>query len=115
MSRGGGKGGSSRGRGNSRRHSMSKSQRDQRSNSLNPNNNANKAARDNRSNQLNPNNQSHKEQNGDSSVSGRWSRRMDSKSASRIQSHSDKNDTNKEFKARAQSASEKNEKESKSK
>ena len=115
MSTGGGKGGSSRGRGNSRRHSMSKSQRDQRSKSLNPNNSANKSARDNRSNQLNPNNKSHQGQNTDASVSGRWSRRMDSKSASRIQSHSDKNDTNQEFKARAQSASEKNENESKSK
>tara|TARA_B110000467_G_C18050527_1_gene330874 strand:+ start:182 stop:466 length:285 start_codon:yes stop_codon:yes gene_type:complete len=94
---------------------MSKSQRNQRSNSLNPNNSANKSARDNRSNQLNPNNQPHQDQTPNPSVPGRWSKRMDSKSASRIQSHSDKNDTNQEFKARAQSASEKNEKESKSK
>tara|TARA_B100000767_G_scaffold72727_1_gene69376 strand:+ start:5638 stop:5985 length:348 start_codon:yes stop_codon:yes gene_type:complete len=113
MSRGGGSGGSSRGKGNSRRHSMSKSQRDKRSNSLNPNNSANKAARDNRSNQLNPNNQTEQNPSETPSTSGRWSQRMDSKSASRIQSHSDKKDTNKDFKARAQSASKKNEKESK--
>ena len=34
---------------------------------------------------------------------------MDAKSASRIQAHADKTDTNQDFKARAQSAAEKNE------
>ena len=110
MSRGGGKGGSSRGKGNSRRHSrMSKSQRDQRSNSLNPNNKSNKSANDNRSNQLNPNNPAHHSSRQSSTSSGRWSQRMDAKSASRIQAHADKTGTNQDFKARAQSASEKNE------
>ena len=110
MSRGSGKGGSSRGKGNSRRHSrMSKTQRDQRANSLNPNNKANKSGNDNRSNQMNPNNPTHDSSRQTSGSSGRWSQRMDSKSASRIQSHADKTCTNQEFKARAQSAAEKNE------
>ncbi len=110
MSRGSGKGGSSRGKGNSRRHSrMSKSQRDQRSNSLNPNNRANKSGNDNRSNQLNPNNPAHDSSRQSSGSSGRWSQRMDAKSASRIQAHADKTDTNQDFKARAQSVNEKNE------
>lgn len=109
MSRGSGGGGSSRGRGNSRRHSMSKSQRDQRSNSLNPNNRAHKSGNDNRSNQMNPNNPSHASSRQSSESSGRWSQRMDAKSASRIQSHADKTGTNQDFKARAQSSAEKNE------
>ena len=91
MSRGPGKGGSSRGKGNSRRHSMAKSQRDQRANSLNPNNPAYDSSRQS------------------SWISGRWSQRMDAKSASRIQAHADKTGTNQGFKARAQSAAEKNE------
>ena len=109
MSRGSGKGGSSRGRGNSRRQSMSKSQKDQRSNSINPNNNANKSGNDNRSNQMNPNNPVHDSSRQSSTSSGRWSQRMDAKSASRIQTHADKTDTNQDFKARAQSAAENNE------
>ena len=99
MSRGSGSGGISRGKSNSRRHSLNKSSKDQRSNSMNPNNKSNKSSRDNRSNQMNPNNPK---------ISGRWSQRMDAKSASRIQSHSDKNESNQDFKARAQSAAEKN-------
>ena len=99
MSRGSGSGGSSRGKSNSRRHSMNKSSKNQRSNSMNPNNKSNQSSRDNRSNQMNPNNPK---------ISGRWSQRMDAKSASRIQSHSDKNESNQDFKARAQSAAEKN-------
>ena len=109
MSRGSGKGGSSRGRGNSRRHSMSKSQKDNRSNQMNPNNRANKSGTDNRSNQMNPNNSAHDSSRQASSSSGRWRQRMDAKSASRIQTHADKTDTNQDFKARAQSAAEKNE------
>ena len=91
MSRGSGKGGSSRGRGNSRRHSMSKSQKD------------------NRSNQMNPNNSAHDSSRQAAGSPGRWRQRMDSKSASRIQAHADKTDMNQDFKARAQSAAEKNE------
>ena len=109
MSRGSGSGGTSRGKGNSRRHSMSKSQKDQRSNSLNPNNRANKSGNDNRSNQMNPNNSAHDSSRQSSGGSGRWSQRMDAKSASRIQAHADKTGTNQDFKARAQSAAEKNE------
>ena len=111
MSRGSGKGGSSRGKGNSRRHSRtSKSQKDQRSNSLNPNNRAhNKSGNDHRSNQMNPNNPAHDSSRQSSGSSGRWSQRMDAKGASRIQAHADKTDTNQDFKARAQSAAEKNE------
>lgn len=109
MSRGSGKGGSSRGRGNSRRHSMSKTQIDQRANQMNPNNPAHKSGDDNRSNQMNPNNPAHSSSGRSSGSSGRWSQRMDAKSASRIQSHADKTDTNQDFKARAQSAAEKNE------
>ena len=110
MSRGSGKGGSSRGKGNSRRHSrMSKSQRDQRSNSLNPNNRASKSGNDNRSNQLNPNNPAHDSSSQSSGSSGRWNQRMDAKSASRIQARADKTGTNQDFKSRAQSAAEKNE------
>lgn len=99
MSRGSSSGGFSRGKGNSRRHSMNKSSKNQRSNSMNPNNKSNKSSRDNRSNQMNPNNPK---------SLGRWSQRMDAKSVSRIQSHADKNGSNQDFKARAQSAAEKN-------
>jgi len=109
MSRGSGKGGSSRGKGNSRRHSISKSQKYQRANSLNPNNRTNKSGTDNRSNQMNPNNPAHDSSRQSSRSSGRWSQRMDAKSASRIQAHADKTDSNQDFKARAQSAAEKNE------
>jgi hypothetical protein len=108
MSRGSGKGGSSRGRGNSRRQSMSKSQKDQRSNSMNPKNHAHKSGNDNRSNQMNPNNPVHDSSRQSSTSSGRWSQRMDAKSASRIQAHADKTGINQDFKARAQSAAEKN-------
>ncbi len=81
MSRGSSKGGSSRGKGNSRRHSrMSKSQRDQRANSLNPNNRANKSGNDNRSNQMNPNNSTHASSRRSSGSSGDgvrgWMRRV---------------------------------------
>jgi hypothetical protein len=107
MSRGSGKGGSSRGRGNSRRHS--KSQRDQRANQMNPNNPAHKSGTDNRSNQMNSNNPAHDSSRQASGSTGRWSQRMDEKSASRIQAHADKTGTNQDFKARAQSAAEKNE------
>ena len=109
MSIGSGKGGSSRGKGNSRRHSMTKSQRDQRANSLNPNNRANKSGNDNRSNQMNPNNPAYDSSRQSLGISGRWSQRMDAKNASRIQAHADKTGTNQDFKARAQSAAEKNE------
>lgn len=106
MSRGSGSGGNSRGRGNSRRNSMSKTQKDQRANSLNPNNKSNKSGRDNRSNQMNPNNST---QASPRSSSGGWGKRMDRKSASRIQSHADKTGRNQDFKARAQSSADKNE------
>ena len=109
MSRGSGRGGASRGKGNSRRHSMTKSQRDQRANSLNPNNRSNKSGNDNRSNQMNPNNPAYNSSRQSSRISGRWSQRMDAKSASRIQAHADKTGTNQDFKARAQSTAEKNE------
>tara|TARA_A100001037_G_scaffold12_1_gene19 strand:- start:284 stop:625 length:342 start_codon:yes stop_codon:yes gene_type:complete len=109
MSRGSGKGGASRGKGNSRRHSMTKSQRNQRANSLNPNNRANKSGNDNRSNQMNPNNPAYNSSRQSSGSSGRWSQRMDTKSASRIQAHADKTGANQDFKARAQSAAQKNE------
>lgn len=109
MSRGSGKGGSSRGKGNSRRHSMSKSQKDQRANSMNPNNPTNKSGNDNHSNQMNPNNSAHDSSRQASGDSGRWRQRMDAKSASRIQSQSDKSGSNSDFKARAQSAAKKNE------
>ena len=109
MSRGSGKGGASRGKGNSRRHSTPKAQKDNRSNQMNPNNNANKSGIDNRSNQMNPNNPVHDSSRQSSTSSGRWGQRMDAKSASRIQAHADKTDINQDFKARAQSAAEKNE------
>jgi len=108
MSRGSGRGGTSRGKGNSRRDSMSKSQKDQRSNDKNPNNSANKSGNDNRSNQMNPNNSGTESPRQSSGSSGRWSQRMDANRASRIQSHADKTGTNTDFKARAQSAAEKN-------
>ena len=108
MSRGSGKGGSSRGKGNSRRHSMSKSQKEHRANRMNPNNPAHKSAGDSRSNQMNPNNPAHTASNRESSGSGRWSERMDERSASRIQAHADKTGTNQDFKSRAQSAADKN-------
>ena len=95
MSRGSGSGGISRGKSNSRRHSLNKSSKDQRSNSMNPNNKSNKSSRDNRSNQMNPNNPK---------SSGRWSQRMDAKSASRIQSHKSAQD----LIDQARSATEKN-------
>jgi len=88
---------------------MTKSQRDQRANSLNPNNRANKSGNDNRSNQMNPNNPAYDSSRQSLGISGRWSQRMDAKSASRIQAHADKTGTNQDFKARAQSAAEKNE------
>ena len=91
MSRGSGKGGATRGKGNSRRNSLSKSQKD------------------NRSNQMNPNNSAHDSSRQAAGSPGRWRQRMDSKSASRIQAHADKTDMNQDFKARAQSAAEKNE------
>ena len=106
MSRGSGSGGNSRGRGNSRRHS--RSQRNHRANQKNPNNAANKSARDNRANQMNPNNSAHSSSRSSGS-SGSWRRRMDSDSASRIQSHADKTGRNQDFKSRAQSAAERNE------
>lgn len=108
MSGGSGRGGSSRGRGNSRRHSMSKAQRDQRANSKNPNNPSNKSSVDHRANQLNPNNSAHSRNANSTTNSGGWGRRMDQKSASRIQSHADKTDTNQGFKQRAQRAAEEN-------
>ena len=108
MSGGSGRGGSSRGRGNSRRHSMSKAQRDQRANSKNPNNSSNKSSVDHRTNQLNPNNSAHSKNAISTNHSGRWGQRMDQKSASRIQSHADKTDTNQGFKERAQRAAEEN-------
>lgn len=95
MSRRSGSGGSSRGKSNSRRHSMNKSSKNQRSNSMNPNNKSNQSSRDNRSNQMNPNNPK---------SSGRWSQRMDAKSASRIQSHKSAQD----LIDQARSAAEKN-------
>ena len=95
MSRRSGSGGSSRGKSNSRRHSMNKSSKNQRSNSMNPNNKSNQSSRDNRSNQMNPNNPK---------ISGRWSQRMDAKSASRIQSHKSAQD----LIDQARSAAEKN-------
>ena len=67
MSRGSGSGGRSRGRGNSRRSSMTRQQKNHHSNQKNPNNPAHKGTRDNRSNQKNPNNPEH--------PSG-WSERM---------------------------------------
>ena len=88
---------------------MSKSQRDQRSNSLNPNNKAWRSGNDNRSNQMNPNNPAHNSSRQVIESSGRWSQRMDSKSASRIQSHADKTGTNQGFKTRAQSSAKRNE------
>lgn len=109
MSGGSGRGGSSRGRGNSRRQSMSKSQRDQRANGKNPNNPSGKSSVDNRANQLNPNNPAHSRNANSTTHSGRWGQRMDQKSASRIQSHADKTDTNKGFKERAQRAANDNE------
>lgn len=109
MSGGSGRGGSSRGRGNSRRHSMSKTQRDQRSNSKNPNHPSHKSSVDNRANQLNPNNPSFGRESESTNRSGSWGRRMDQKSASRIQSHADKTDSNQEFKQRAQKAAQENE------
>lgn len=108
MSRGSGRGGASRGKGNSRRDSMSKSQKNQRSNDMNPNNSAHKSGNDNRSNQINPNNSDAESPRHSSGRSGRWGQRMDANSASRIQSHADKTGTNTDFKARAQSAAEKN-------
>ena len=94
MSRGSGSGGSSRGKSNSRRHSMIKSSKNQRSNSMNPNNKSNQSSRDNRSNQMHPNNPKSSRDNRSNQMnpnnpksSGRWSQRMDAKSASRIQSH----------------------------
>jgi len=84
---------------------MSKSQKDQRANQMNPDNSAHKSAGDNRSNQMNPNNPA---SNQESSGSGRWSERMDERSASRIQAHADKTGTNQDFKSRAQSAADKN-------
>ena len=108
MSGGSGRGGSSRGRGNSRRHSMSKAQRDQRANSKNPNNPSNKSSVDNRANQLNPNNPTHNRNTSSTTHSGRWGQRMDQKSASRIQSHADKTETNQDVKQRAQRAADKN-------
>jgi hypothetical protein len=76
---------------------MSKSQKDQRSNSLNPNNQSNKSGNDNRSNQMNPNNPAHDSSRQSSGGSGRWGQRMDAKSASRIQAHADKTETNQDF------------------
>ncbi len=108
MSRGSGRGGSSRGRGNSRRHSMSKAQRDQRSNSKNPNNASHKSSVDNRANQLNPNNSAYNGGAQSSQHHGSWGRRMNQKSASRIQSHADRQGTNQGFKERAQRAASKN-------
>ncbi len=67
MSRGSGSGGMSRGRGNSRRSSMTRQQKNHHSNQKNPNNPAHKGARDNRTNQKNPNNAEHL---------SRWSERM---------------------------------------
>jgi len=93
MSRGSGSGGLSRGKSNSRRHSMNKS---------------NKSSLDNRSNQMNPNNPDYDSSRRDSGSSGRWSRRMDERSALRIQSHADKTASNQDFKARVQSAAENN-------
>tara|TARA_B110000914_G_scaffold225238_1_gene245326 strand:- start:188 stop:532 length:345 start_codon:yes stop_codon:yes gene_type:complete len=109
MSRGSGKGGATRGKGNSRRNSLSKSQKENRSNQMNPNNRANQNGTDNRSNQMNPNNSAHDSSRQAAGSPGRWRQRMDSKSASRIQAHADKTDMNQDFKARAQSAAEKNE------
>lgn len=108
MSRGSGRGGSSRGRGNSRRHSMSKAQRDQRSNSKNPNNASHKSSVDNRANQLNPNNSAYNGGAQSNQHHGSWGRRMDQKSASRIQSNADRQGTNQGFKERAQRAASKN-------
>jgi len=87
---------------------MSKAQRDQRANSKNPNNPSNKSSVDNRANQLNPNNPTHNRNTSSTTHSGRWGQRMDQKSASRIQSHADKTETNQDFKQRAQRAADKN-------
>ena len=57
-------------------------------------------------NQMNPNNSAYRSSRQSSSD---WKTRMDAKSASRIQSHADKTGNNQDFKARAQSAAEKNE------
>lgn len=108
MSGGSGRGDSSRGRGNSRRHSMTKTQRDQRSNSKNPNHPSHKSSVDNRANQLNPKNSAHNRNANSTKHSGRWGQRMDQKSASRIQSHADKTDSNHGFKERAQKAAQQN-------
>ena len=63
---------------------------------------------DHRANQLNPNNSAHSKNANSTKHSGRWGQRMDQKSASRIQSHADKTDTNQGFKERAQRAAEEN-------
>ena len=55
---------------------------------------------------MNPNNSAYRSSR---QSSGSWKTRMDAKSASRIQSHADKTGNNQDFKARAQSAAEKNE------
>lgn len=79
-----------------------------------------KADRDNRSRQMNPNdlryrqsrqaNESHKDASPkDNPVAGTgWRGRMMAEDAARIQSHADKNGTNRDFKERSQRAAEKN-------
>ena len=90
---------------------MNKSSNNQRSNSMNPNNKSNQSSRDNRSNQMNPNNPKSSRDNRSNQMnpnnpksSGRWSQRMDEKSASRIQSHKSAQD----LIDQARSAAEKN-------
>jgi len=74
-----------------------------------------KADRDNRSNQLNPNNEAYRSsRSGGSASKGSgmddaraW---MDQEAARRIQSHADETGRNQDFKGRAQSAADRNEK-----